>query len=313
MRRGIKRGCLGSLLVLLLLLAAAVTVVWAQARRTPDNPPEYVALGSSFAAGAGLGPLQDDSPWLCARSVNGYPQQLARRLRYSTVDMSCGGAVTRHLLRGGQFFHGAQLRVVAQDTRLVTITVGGNDISYIGDLSMLAASNSGSLFGRLASLFWSGPKAESERNYARLRNELAATIRTIRGRAPKARIALATYPTILPPHGTCRNIGLSVAEADRMREVANRLAATTRTAAQEGGALVVDMNALGAAHNACSSEPWTFGWANAGAAPFHPTLRGAQATATAVAAALNRLPAGVAAVREDDASGHQARSIRRQE
>lgn len=49
-------------LAVLGLAASAVLVV--QAKRTPTARPDYVALGSSFAAGAGLGPLQANSPIL---------------------------------------------------------------------------------------------------------------------------------------------------------------------------------------------------------------------------------------------------------
>ncbi|NUS99525.1 MAG: SGNH/GDSL hydrolase family protein [Sphingomonas sp.] len=290
-----------------------MTIVWVQARRTPTNDPEYVALGSSFAAGAGLGPLQKGSPLLCARSVGGYPQQVARTLGLSIVDMACGGAVTRHLLHGGQFFQGPQSRVVDKRTRLVTITVGGNDTLYTGDLSQLAARNTDTVWGWLVRNVWSGPKTEAERNYPRLRAELVATIQAIRRRQPKAAVVLATYPTILPPSGTCPLLSLTRSEADRMRIVAARLAATSRAAAEEGGAILVDMNALGARHHACSDSPWTQGWTNGGIAPFHPNRSGAAATAEAIVDALRKSPAGVAAVGEHDAPGHQAGSVRRQE
>jgi hypothetical protein len=65
----IKRGCLGLLAVLVVTAIGAVAFAYAQAQRTPPGQPVYVALGSSFAAGAGLGELQDSSPLLCARSV----------------------------------------------------------------------------------------------------------------------------------------------------------------------------------------------------------------------------------------------------
>ena len=266
-------------LILLALAIAATAVIWQQARRTPAGPAQYVALGSSFAAGAGLGPLQDESPWLCARSVNGYPRQLAARLNLSLVDMSCGGAKTRHLLSGGQFFQGPQIRVINRDTRLVTFTVGGNDIGYIGDLSMLAARHSDTLFGRLVRLFWSGPLRPQQRDHHKLRNDLLSTIRAIRNRAPDAQIVLVTYPTILPPAGTCSRLGLTEAEAVLMRQVGDAFAATTRAAAERGGARVVDMHNLGAAHHACSGVPWTDGWWEVSGAPFHPTLTGARATA----------------------------------
>jgi lysophospholipase L1-like esterase len=271
------------------LIAAVIAFAWSQGQRTPEGRPRYVALGSSFAAGAGLGPLQKDSPLLCARSVNGYPQQLARMRRLSIVDMSCGGAVTKHILRGGQFFQGPQLRVIDADTRLVTITTGGNDVGYVGDLSLLALRKSGTPFGWLARTLWKGPTPPAGRDYARLRDELLATLAAVRARAPKATIVVATYPTILPPAGTCPRLALSAAEADLMRRVADRLAATTRAAAEQGGTVVVDMHGLGGEHNACSASPWTRGWTNGGPAPFHPTLEGAAATAQAISNALQHV------------------------
>jgi len=280
---------------LLGLIAIAVGIAAYQAKRVPHGRPEYVALGSSFAAGAGLGKLEAGSPLLCARSVSGYPQQLARMLHLSIVDMSCGGAVARHLLRGGQFFQGPQIRTIGPETRLVTITVGGNDIGYIGDLSLLAGRHSNSLWGWLVRTFWSGAKDVNARDWAGFEKELTATIQAIRAKAPRADVVVATYPTILPVRGTCSRIALTEVEADLMRAVGDRLAATTRSAAAKTHARFVDMNRIGAGHNACSLSPWTRGYS--GIAPFHPTLLGARATAEAIARDLGRSPAGVAAVR----------------
>jgi lysophospholipase L1-like esterase len=272
--------------LLFIVAAAAVAWIWVQGRRTPYGTPTYVALGSSYAAGAGLGPLQSDSPLLCARSINGYPQQLARMRGLAIVDMSCGGAVTQNVLYGGQFFQGAQVRVITRTSRLVTVTVGGNDVGYVGDLSMLAARNTNTPFGRLVRLFWKGPKTDADRHYDDLHGALVQTLRLIHARAPDATVVVATYPTVLPPAGTCTRLGFSEADAATMRHVADQLAAVTRSAAAEGHAMLVDMNAVGAQHNACSSAPWTAGWANATLAPFHPTMLGAKATAEAISAAL---------------------------
>jgi lysophospholipase L1-like esterase len=282
----IMRGCLGGVLVLLVLVALAVGLFAFQGGRTPKGKPDYVALGSSFAAGAGLGKLEEGSPLLCARSINGYPQQLARMLRLSIVDMSCGGAVTKNLPKSGQFFQGPQIRTITPETRLVTITAGGNDIGYIGDLSLLAGRKDKTLFGWLVRSTWKGPKTAEGRDWAGLEAELTATLKAIHEKAPDAKVVVATYPTILPPGGTCARLGLTAGEAALMRNVGDRLAATTRAAAQKGGAGVVDMNALGTAHHACSQTPWVRGWTNASGAPFHPTLAGAEATARAVSEAV---------------------------
>nr|WP_246450759.1 SGNH/GDSL hydrolase family protein [Sphingomonas rhizophila] len=223
---------------------------------------------------------------MCARTIDSYPQKLARAARLSLVDMSCGGAVTSHLYHGGQLFQGPQVRVVGPATRLVTITVGGNDIGYIGDLSMLASRRSPGVYGWLVRHLWVGPKAWADRDFARLDRELGEVFGAIRRRSPAARIVVATYPTILPPAGTCALLSISAAEAQAMRRVGDRLAAVTAAAARRARAAVVDMYGLAAAHHACSAEPWVSGWTNGGIAPFHPTQAGTTATADAIRRAI---------------------------
>lgn len=290
MRTRIRKLLIWLVAILLAIAVIATLFLLYQGKREPAGTPAYVALGSSFAAGAGLGPLQSGSPLACARSIGGYPPQLARLRRMDIVDMSCGGAVTEHLLHGGQFFQGAQLRVITPATRLVTITIGGNDVGYVGDLSMLAARNTDSLFGWSVRKAWSGPKTSRERDFPKLYRQLTTLLANIRQRAPKARIVLATYPTILPNEGSCARLSLSPAEAASMRQVGEMLAETTRAAAKSSGVLLVDMNELGRAHNACAATPWVRGWTNGGVAPFHPTDEGARATAQDIAKALGGSP-----------------------
>lgn len=287
-RRRIGKFFRGLFYALLLVVVAATALLWWQGQRTPAGRPDYVALGSSYAAGAGLGPLQAGSPLACARSTNGYPQQLARTKRLGLIDMSCGGATAQHVLNGGQYFQGPQIRTITENTRLVTITVGGNDVGYVGDLSLLAARHTDTAFGRLTDLFWTGPAPAGDRPWDELRETLTNTVRAIRKRAPDAKVVLVSYPRVLPQSGTCDTIGLSSAEADKMRQIADWLASETRKVASREGTLLVDMNALGQGHDACSADPWTSGWRNGGIAPFHPTLAGAQATADEVARVIGR-------------------------
>ena len=169
----------------------------------------------------------------------------------SLVDMSCSGATTLHVRDGGQAFLGPQLGGLAKNTKWVTLTAGGNDVSYVGDLSFLAGGKDQTFMGWALRQFWSGPKRSEQRDFAKLRTVLASTLAQIKQRAPQATIIVVTYPTILPETGTCANLGLSSAEADEMRNVGNSLAALTSAIAQDAGALVVDMHKLGAGHDAC--------------------------------------------------------------
>jgi lysophospholipase L1-like esterase len=272
-------------LVAVVATAGFLLIVY-QGKRAATGDPHYVAMGSSFAAGIGLGARAPDSPLLCMRTLNGYPQQLARLLDLPLVDVTCSGAVTGQVLRGGQFFQRAQLDVLKPTTKLVTITSGGNDVSYVGDLSFLAARNSGSVSGWLMTRFWKGPVKPEHRKYGKVQSDLVAFVREVRRRAPAARVVIVTYPMILPPSGTCPRLNISEEQAGAMREVGEKLAEATRAAAGETGAILIDMQRLGADHHACSPAPWVNGWIDARGTQFHPTLAGAQATAEAIAEAL---------------------------
>ena len=280
------RVCLRLALAALLILLCLGSWLVLDARRTPTGKPEYVALGSSYAAGAGLGTRQPGSPRLCQRSNDGYPPRLARRLGLSLVDMTCSGSVTKHALVGGQFFQDAQIRTLRADTRLVTLTAGGNDVGFVRDLYLMSSQNSDTALGWMVRRLWDGPPGLAERDFRKLRRTMTVLLREIHRRSPKARIVVATYPAVLPRTGTCPQLRLTASQADIMRQVQARLAAVTRLVASEVGASVVDMTTIGADHSACASTPWTRGWGPMSQAPFHPNAAGAQATANAIAAVL---------------------------
>lgn len=276
-------GCLVLLGIIAVAVVAGFLIVLYQGKQTPAGDPQYVAMGSSFAAGIGLGPRAPGSPIACMRTLNGYPGQLANLLKLPIVDVSCSAATTAHVLQGGQYFQRPQRDALARDTKLVTITSGGNDIHYVGDLTLIAAGNARSFTGWLVRLFWSGPLRPGQRDYANVRDDLAEAVSQARRRSPQARIVLVTYPAILPPSGTCPRLGISAEQAQEMRAVGEQLAAATRAAADASGALLVDMQHLGVDHHACAAEPWVNGWLDAQGAQFHPTLLGARETAAAVA------------------------------
>jgi lysophospholipase L1-like esterase len=161
----------------------------------------------------------------------------------------------------------------------VTITAGGNDIGYVGDLTAMAYRRRGGVTGFLVGRFWKGGQPVADRKFDQLRDNLTATLREISRRAPHARIFVVTYPVILPPKGTCLQLGISDDGAELMRQVGVRLAETTRDAAHEAGVSVIDMDQHSAGHDACEPVAWVNGAAPEHGAPFHPTQAGARATA----------------------------------
>ena len=257
------------------------SVMYVQARRSEGRSGQYVALGSSFAAGIGLGQRAPGSPFACVRTGGGYPSILARKLKLSFVDMSCSGSTTTHILKGGQSFLGPQIDAVGAATQLVTITSGGNDVGYVGDLVSAAGS-----FGPIVRLLVGEARPVDARPFARVTRNIRDMIREVRRRAPDAKVVVVSYPKIMPDHGACARLNIKPPAIDLSRQVGDRLAAATRRAAEKEGAIFVDMGAQSTGHDACSTEPWVNGAAPRHGTAFHPNQAGAQAVADAIEQAL---------------------------
>lgn len=277
--KGLKRVGLAVLILGFLTILLGISLLLVEGKRKPQTNAQYVALGSSFAAGLSLGARTPGSPFACQRSVNGYPQQLARITGLALGDMTCSGATIHHVLHGGQYFQGPQIDALGPQAELVTLTAGGNDIDYVGDLMTMSYRHRTGLVGFVANQFSHDAKPTENRQFAQLKNEMIATLKEVGKRAPKARILVVTYPVILPPSGTCAQIGITESEAALMRDVGTQLAKVTREAAQSVGASILDMATLSNDHDACSPSPWVNGATPKYGAPFHPTLAGAEATA----------------------------------
>ncbi|NBB50439.1 SGNH/GDSL hydrolase family protein [Rhizobium sp. CRIBSB] len=280
----------GKIALALLTGAAGLTAVvgasifglffW-QGSRPVDTSGEYVALGSSFAAGIGLGPRAPGSPLQCLRTRGGYPSLVAERTGLRLVDMTCSGSTSSHILDGGQLMLGPQLAAIGPSTRLVTLTTGGNDVGYVGDL--VAASGA---MGGLVSVLHGRIRPPADRPYDDVSGSISRIVARIHEKAPAARIVVVNYPAILPPQGECPALGIDAAQAAVSREVARRLARATEQAARRSDVLYLDMARESVGHDACSAEPWVNGAGSGGGAAFHPNAVGTRATADRILAAL---------------------------
>jgi lysophospholipase L1-like esterase len=110
------------------------------------------------------------------------------------------GATTADLLGRSASGQPAQVDAVSAGTRLVTVTVGGNDIGYIGTLTLsslpwpLRAMPS----ARRAIADAADP-ATIDARFAALHASLTRLVAEIRARAPETMIVFVDYLTILPP------------------------------------------------------------------------------------------------------------------
>lgn len=274
--------------------AAPILVALVACTQTP--PPAsspwrggtYVAMGSSFAAGPGIPEYHETPAAPCYRSTQNYARQLARRLDLALVDVSCSGAVTAHLT-GPRGPIPPQLDALSPDTRLVTITIGGNDLGYIGGLT--AASCAGLMRE-------TGVEADcpplialpAELTFAELAQRMDAIAKEVRRRAPQAHLVFVDYLVVLPEAGTCPATPLGAQDADGARYIARRLAAITRMVASQNGASIITASEFSKGHDACSADPWMNGYPRPGApvagALYHPNVKGMTAIADALEALL---------------------------
>ena len=263
-------------------------------------PPQarYVAMGSSFAAGPGVTVPADSPSTRCSRSADNYAHQLARRRNLALTDVSCGGATTAHVL-GPWNELPAQIDALSPDTALVTITIGGNDIGFIGGLmaascegeaAQAAAAMCRGLRARTASGSADARGTEpSEEAWRSLESALERIAAQVRVRAPGARLVFVDYVALLPAGEPCAQTPLSAQAIATARAKAARLSELTARAATKAGARVLRASMLSRGHDACSAQPWATGFVPpAGATdfvPYHPTLAGM----TGIAAALDQL------------------------
>jgi lysophospholipase L1-like esterase len=247
---------------------------------------KYVAMGSSFAAGPGIPTYVDDPPQPCTRSSGNYAHQLAKRKNLKLVDVSCSGGVTAHLL-GPRNDIPPQLDAVDADTKLVTVTIGGNDVNYMSRLTTASCAAVAQQTGdnKCSPV----PSPPTEEMYAGLAERMDRIAKEVRRRAPEARLVFVDYLAVLPEAGTCAATPLSPAEADIDREIHRRVAAITRKAAGDNKADVVTASEFSKGHDACAKEPFMNGYPRPGApvagTAYHPNLAGM----TAIADALEQL------------------------
>ncbi|MCS7477654.1 GDSL-type esterase/lipase family protein [Umezawaea endophytica] len=272
-------------LVLSTILAAVSLVLLPNtASAAAGGELAYVAIGSSFAAGPGIPSPQPSSPGGCSRSTNNYASVLAHDLGAGLVDASCSGATTANVLTTSQAGQPPQADLVTAATKLVTVTIGGNDVNYLGSLGAYSCQDSGS------SGCGTVDTAAIDRAFGELPGRLRAVVDRVRARAPQATVLLVEYFTLLPDSGACAGVPLTSAHLDYERGIAARLAAATSDAATATGARLVGLASASHGHDACAADPWVEKYAVAsGKSSYHPNANGMRAAAHLIERELDAL------------------------
>lgn len=281
-----------------LTAAATIVVVLVTAALSgcTPAPDTYVAMGDSYVAGP-LIPNQSLSPLGCLRSDSNYPSLARVGIEVTKfVDVSCSGAQTGDFYAPQDVTPGPanppQLDALDDQTKVVTVGIGGNDIGFTDIVTNCAFQNP----------FGPGCKADYVHDGRdELRERIAATAPDVRqalvdivARAPRAEVFVVGYPTIVPATGDgCYPIvPLLPQDVPYLRGIAGALNTMIAQQAASVGVHYVDTATSSIGHDVCASasQRWVEGIIpTVPAAPVHPNAKGMVATSAVVTAAINQV------------------------
>jgi lysophospholipase L1-like esterase len=249
------------------------TVTTQRSSSQPSIPAgsTYVAIGSSDASGFGIAV---QSGGACGRSDHNYPHLVAAKLRLHLTDVTCGGATTANVVAQPQGSAPPQIEAVTADTRLITMTVGGNDVNYIGTTLMCGNPASDCL----ATI----DKTSTDAAFAALPQRLEDVIAKMRSRAPHSEILLVTYPQVVA--ADCAALSLDADEATYIHDLGQRLEDVFLQVAKNTRVVLVDAYPASKGHDPCSPshERWVAGLKFTNGYSYHPTALGHRAMASLV-------------------------------
>ncbi len=294
-------------------------------------PPgsEYVALGDSYSAGYGLGDRTGLPTNACVQSARDYPHRLAAQFGLTLTDVTCAGATSDDVTTGHQF-KGVppQIESLSDRTRLVTLTIGGNDADLFGTAaSCLAISANGPVFsGRDApscesTLVQDGVDQLAVKIQSRVALGIADTLGAVQRAAPNAVVVFLGYPAIFPdaedtPAKGCFRSALDLGtlagsfpsdtypftdtDVEYLHGVQDELNEVSRSAAAAAGVRFVDVFASTQDHSPCAaSKRYVAGVTLTGsgdlrkidlkAGALHPNERGVTYLTARMAAAIRAL------------------------
>jgi lysophospholipase L1-like esterase len=279
-------------------------------RSAPVGISCYVALGDSYSSGEGAGRYFAGTAGgkgdRCDRSQDAYSVLLARALHYSPFDggpgpanpfAACSGARTSDITGSSPKGEGPQIDHVHPDTRLVTISIGGNDVGF-GPVVKFCLTHKDCE---------AKERAVVRRDLATVEGKVAGVLDAIAAKAPKALIVLLGYPNFLPDKGACHPtagvlhylLGLSAANVKFLHDGIAELDQLLGDAAQGRTEVtyVRPDDAVWGPHTICSPHSSWFVKVNLNDAVqghavtfFHPTAAGQQELATEIRDAIGTGP-----------------------
>jgi hypothetical protein len=244
------------------------------------NAGAFVALGDSYSSGEGVPPFiaGTDGPGdYCHRSSQAYSEVLGTIYGQMPLFYACSGAVTSDIT---STFHGTEPPQITRpgidrSTRLVTMTIGGNDAGFADTLKAcieqkLKADAFNAAIGPVARWLGLGrdPSCAHSSNFTSSVNTridnvfwpVKSTELSIMSAVDpeKTSVIVAGYPHLFPSSSSEQGcLGLSIVltkdDMNYMNGAGDRLIAVLQQAAGEAGVNFVDVRGAFAGHEICAS------------------------------------------------------------
>jgi len=277
----------------------------------PVAPDSYVSLGDSYSAGEGTWPWPFDNGTdiaansldngdLCHRSVEAYGRQYAAlTTTFATqpvVHLACSGAdlydvtgavgISPNPDYAGNAYYGEpyQIDEIPPDARLVTLSVGGNDIGFADVIQNCITAVLTATTCQAEYTNPDGSDKEAQLIDTQYSN-LVTTYQAVERAAPQAQVWVLTYPNILttdPTYGPGQADCTHIQNSDRAWLMArtHQLDGVIKKAAAAAGVKVLDEEHAFAGHEECTADTWVtpplIPWPNNDVldSAFHPNYNG---------------------------------------
>ena len=225
---------------------------------TAAVPVPYVSLGDSYSSGEGNGPF-DSACHRARHEDSAYPHMLPERVGYLAQPLfwACTGATIADLLRRPQPNRGSQriqLEYVSPATKLVTLTIGGNDLGFSKIVFTCLVRRDCTEQDDLVSRVEDGMKT--------IKAELVDAYTRIRGRmSPDGMLVVAGYPRLFRGDEARCGLLFSAEETAWINSLVirgnRRIAEAVRAARGcSGNVAYVDVSEHFAGHELCSEDPY---------------------------------------------------------
>ncbi len=215
----------------------------------------YVALGDSYTAGAGILPLSSTASLLCLQTSENYPHLVSSANGWSLDDVSCSGATSSNMTTSQYPGVGPQFNALSSSTNVVTVGIGGNDnglfldaLVSCGVLDIVDFLNIGSPCKAVFGNTWANDVTSDS-------STIGAVIQGIHSHSPSAQVFVVGYPDILPQSGNCYpTMPLTTGDTSYLNGVEKDLNSMLQSEASANGATYVDTFTPSIGHDACKSS-----------------------------------------------------------